>query len=125
MRFFDLNRRLRIALGSLEEWQKHAEKSREHATFCQAELFKSWTVIRAQQKGLNRQRRLIKRLQTGDARAVSIDKRICKLQDELQSYADMLNRLQLNRPALVPCPKCGRMLPECVGDVPCYYQAPR
>jgi hypothetical protein len=54
---------LRIALESATLWQKHSEKSHERANFYQAQLFKSWNVIRAQNKGLQRQRRLIKRLQ--------------------------------------------------------------
>src|SRR5882724_7236299 len=59
---FNLPKRLRIAQESAESWRVNCLTSREYADWCKARMFESWNVIRAQQKGLNRQRRLIKRL---------------------------------------------------------------
>jgi hypothetical protein len=48
--------------------------------------------------------------------------RISELEKAVESYANMLGNLQLNRPIGVHCPQCGRDHPECAGPWPCYYQ---
>lgn len=60
---FATRRRLRIAEEQVKQYNQHFIQARDRATFWQAQLFHSWKVIAAQQKGLNRQRRHIKRLQ--------------------------------------------------------------
>lgn len=64
MMFFELRRRLKIAEETLEIARCDAEAWRKASAQYKAQMFDAWKVIRGQNKGLQRQRRLIRRLQT-------------------------------------------------------------
>lgn len=50
---------------------------------------------------------------------------IKELDAGINAYATMLMKFQPNRPPMTACPKCNRVMPECVGEMPCYYQEKR
>lgn len=77
---FDFARRRRIAEEAAENWRVNFLAARNSEHLWKAQLSHSWKVIAAQQKGLNRQRRLIKRLQAqlkpqGDAITAAASRR--------------------------------------------------
>lgn len=74
---------LRDAQRLTEHYKWLFEKFSKESNTYQAQLFHSWTVIRQQNKGLQRQRRLIKRLQRDLAMFKGMNDALHKANDHL------------------------------------------